>query len=67
MHKDEEMKDGNLFGHGAIIHSHSQRSVLEVFLLDQSDIFILNWPISDVSNCNPLVKDNRKEFNFKSK
>jgi len=43
MHKDEEVKNENgLFGHGAIIHSHSQRSVLKIFSLDQLDIFILN-------------------------
>jgi len=44
------------FRYGAITHSYSQRLMPKVFLwINQSNIFILNWPISDVSNCNSLV------------
>jgi len=45
-------------GYSPIAHSLSQRPVLKVFpWINQSDIFILNWSISYMSNCNPLANE----------
>jgi len=58
LREDKTLWVGNgSFGHSSIewpTVTHSDR-YLEFFpWINQSDILILNWPISDVSNCNPL-------------
>jgi len=56
LREDKALWIGNgSFGHSAIADSHSDR-YLEFFpWINQLDILILNWPISDVSNCNHLL------------